>query len=87
MRNRSLVGSEEIADIMNKPKCNHKWRHAGGCQCPSEVGPQVRGYFCSRAVFECSKCGESDYGESREAVAECSKCPRSSMSASQYEKS
>lgn len=59
------------------PKCDHEWVHTGGCQCPNEVGPQVRGYFCTRVVHECRKCGACDFGHSETAERECAKCPNS----------
>ena len=58
------------------PKCDHEWRHAGACQCPNEKRDgRVPGYFCSRTVNECVKCGASDFGDSAEAEKECKRCP------------
>lgn len=58
------------------PKCEHEWRHAGGCQCPHEKQDgRVPGYFCSRVVHECVKCGASDFGQSETAEKECKRCP------------
>lgn len=58
-----------------RAKCEHTWVHSGSSQCPEETGPQVRGYFCSRPVHECSKCGACDFGRSEAAERECRQCP------------
>ena len=56
-------------------ECNHDWDFAGGCQCPNDRSGREPGYFCSRPVYQCTKCHVHDNGQSEAADAHCSKCP------------
>lgn len=55
-------------------RCEHDWKHVGGCQCWNETTNRERGYECSRPVHECSKCGASDYGKNEDADRQCERC-------------
>lgn len=55
-------------------ECDHDWDFVGGCQCPNDTSGSEPGYFCSRPVYECTKCGVLDNGESEAADAHCRKC-------------
>jgi hypothetical protein len=57
--------------------CDHDWDFVGGCQCPNERADREPGYFCSRPVYQCTKCRSHDNGESEAAEKHCSKCPGS----------
>lgn len=55
--------------------CDHDWDFTGGCQCPNERTDREQGYFCSRPVYQCTKCLTHDNGKSEAADRHCSKCP------------
>lgn len=40
---------------------NHVWQSIGGRACPHPK--DIGGGECSQAVYECSVCGETDYGD------------------------
>lgn len=40
----------------------HRWKHIGGKNCGCDEG------WCSIPVYECTACGDCDYGENAEAA-------------------
>jgi len=57
-----------------RPECVHDWDFVGGIQCWNDKGGREPGYFCARPAYQCTKCGMSDYGQSKVADDHCSKC-------------
>jgi hypothetical protein len=55
----------EARGLANDHPCDrdHAWISIGGCHCPECDG--------SRAVYECARCGECDYGERVPCGHEC----------------
>lgn len=58
-------------------ECDHDWDFVGGLQCWNDKGGREPGYFCSRPVYQCTKCLAHDNGQSEVADDHCSKCPGS----------
>ena len=49
----------------------HTWKSEGGRACPRDVSG------CSQTVYQCSRCGEQDYGyPGGPAHAECAECTK-----------
>lgn len=53
---RSLV--QEEPEDSDPRKCKHDWVQIGGVSCPLEMKDD-----CNQGRYQCSKCGEVDYGE------------------------
>jgi len=50
---RVLAGDESVSCAI----VGHVWKSNGGRSCPKGL------YDCSQTVYECARCGDTDYGE------------------------